>query len=1119
MLHKHRGWWAFAVVVGAVLPALFAEAPTAPTPAARTEPEAKKLDLLKLPPDAILIICDEAKEAANLAPRSVRMTPEKYQELQDQIKNLEAKLKQADKPLTPSTCQLKGRIEGNYLLLEAQFEFKTDLPNTVVWLASAPAMPTGIQLLDERTPQFKAEANGCSVQIDKPGPHTLTLALKLELTAKAADRGFELELPRAAITHLELALPDGVKDVRVGGKPVADDHYLTLKNGQLSGDLSSTDKLLDVKWRKTGAANTPPVLSATARVTVQLDERETLTRADLALKSEGGPTALWTLLLPPGATVKLAKEDEPKLQSSTETKQPFASLRTIRLKEPVNELNVTVTVAIHGPLPRVGTGLSVGPFVLEKALRQSGEITVSSSLQNVQLECRPHGEVESTGPNTFRYTSVKLPEKPQGPPPLLDVEVRGKRGGVETLVQHVLTLGHNERGLVWRVRTTIDATPFGAGVDHLDVLLPPDWVYDAARGPSPATVEVDPMARPLRFTKLASDPLKPFKLTFEAEYQPLQQPVAENDKATFLLPKPLDTRDRGGQVTLKNENEHLELLPLEQPSALTPIGVLEPQLQVWRSEHLPERIEVAWQTYKPKIGVSSVADLTLTPHEGRVRQTFRFHFPRSPAQVTLYFPEAIAGRWKIVRGGNPAPTADKAVWLVKLVTPDKDDGHLLLLEYTFPLPADADTLTIPLATPKEITVGENKVRVWSELGVVPSLASGAWTETDIEAVENQVSLPVLVAHAPRFDAPLSLRFGDGGTAAVLSERVLVRVEVGADGVQTYRVRYLLTPLGTDHLDLEFPAPVPSLNLRVLHDRVAVTPETVDESGKPADGSRIARLKLGSRRVRKPSVLYVEYQLQALRTGSGQLHTALQPPVLRGDLGRPTTRWQVTLADGANLLVLGPEGGPGAGPSWARRGWLFGPTPDIDSRDLYRWFSGGQEPPSGEANEGASEVTATCWRQGVEPLTVVHVSRRYWLLTCSVPFLVVGLLLFLLARRSDGSQTTLAGWFWGFLSLLPVVVLAGLFFWPTPAAAILYGCVPGVLVLLLAITLFLLLQERQRRQIVFLPSFRRGGSSLLREPKGSSARHGEPSTVDVPRQQSSQWPAGEILNTESSSGPV
>ncbi len=128
-----------------------------------------------------------------------------------------------------------------------------------------------------------------------------------------------------------------------------------------------------------------------------------------------------------------------------------------------------------------------------------------------------------------------------------------------------------------------------------------------------------------------------------------------------MLPKPLDTRDRGGQVTVKNEDEHLELLPPEQPSALAPVE------KCWNRSsrrgartHLPEHIDVAWQPYKPKVSVSSVADLTLTPHEGRVRQTFRFHFPRSaPAQVALHFPEAIAGRWKIVRGGSVAAPADE----------------------------------------------------------------------------------------------------------------------------------------------------------------------------------------------------------------------------------------------------------------------------------------------------------------------------------------------------------------------------------------------------------------------------------------------------------------------------
>src|SRR5262249_60232758 len=130
----------------------------------------------------------------------------------------------------------------------------------------------------------------------------------------------------------------------------------------------------------------------------------------------------------------------------------------------------------------------------------------------------------------------------------------------------------------------------------------------------------------------------------------------------------------------------------------------------------------------------------------------------------------------------------------------------------------------------------------------------------------------------------------------------------------------------------------------------------------------------------------------------------------------------------------------------------------------------------------------------------------WLLTCSLVFRVGWLSLFLLARRSDGSQTTVAGWFWGLLALLPVAVMVGLFLYPTPAAAVVYGCLPGALVVLLVIVFHLVLQERQRRQLVFLPSFRRGGGSALNRPsKGSAPRHGGPSPVDGPHPNGSHRP--------------
>jgi hypothetical protein len=1137
VLHKRCRWPAFALLLLTALPTLFADpAPEEPpslspqisraedkkaTPTPSSVP--KKVEPFKPPPDAVLIIASEVAEG--IKAQSVRMTPEKYQELLDEIARLKALLR-ADKPVLPSKCQIKGKIDGELALLQAQFEFVTETPNTIVLLGGAPAQPSGVQL-DGRTGLFKAEANGFSIQVEKPGDHQLILDLTVGLSGKGNDRGFELELPRAAITNLNLALPDNVKDVRVGGKPFAD-AWLTLKNGELAGPLGPIEKL-DVKWRKPGAgADVPAVLTATARIFVQLEERETKTRAELTLKSEGGPTAVWPLLVPRGALVELSKEDKARLLNSIGTAEQTYALRTIRLKEPVAELHVTVTVS--GPPPRAGTLTAVGPFALQNALRQSGEITVTNNLADVILEYHPRGDVEPAGGSgAFRYASLMLPPQPQAAPgagslSLLDVEPRSTRGLVETKVLQDLTLKVKDaHSRAWRVKTTIIATMFRTGVDHIDVQmpLPSECVYVESLGPSSAGVrktELDATAHVLRFW-LAADPPKSFQIEFESEYQ---LSVTDAGKATFVFPKPLDTRDPGAghKVTVSVPND-LELLP-GQATAFEPRSQELPQKQEWLSSRIPEQLDVAWQRYRPQ-RVTSVVDLTLTAHEGkvtgRVQQLFRFYFPGStPSQVLLRLPDGTPHP-KMVGGMFAPATNNGEAHLIKLTSlPDKDQAHALQLEYTFPVPETAETFLVPLATPEEIAGGDIKVRVWTEPGLVPSLIGNSWSDAAIEDVPEMRRLPILVARTQQLGAPLRLRFSDSGSpasAVVLVDRVLVRVSIGDGGLQTYRVSYLLTQLGARSLKVELPAPIPSLNLRVLLDNKEVPVVTLDDSDRRSDGGRIAQLSLVPQLVRKPTVLEVSYQLQAQRTGSGSLRTTLQPPLLRGDAGRPPTRWQITLADGPNLVVLWPDGGPGAEPVWGRRGWLFGPGLALTSTDLDRWFAGNQELPPTDDNEVSLPVSASCWRQGVEPLTLVHVPQRVWLLTCSLAFLAVGYLLFLRAWRRGDTPATIAGWFWGFLALVPVAVLIGMFFQPTLAAAIVYGCLPGAFVLLLIVVVHLIVQERRRRQIVFLPSFRRSGSSLIRNQK--AARHGEPSTVDVPRPSGSQWPAIEGPQPESKSG--
>ena len=148
-------------------------------------------------------------------------------------------------------------------------------------------------------------------------------------------------------------------------------------------------------------------------------------------------------------------------------------------------------------------------------------------------------------------------------------------------------------------------------------------------------------------------------------------------------------------------------------------------------------------------------------------------------------------------------------------------------------------------------------------------------------------------------------------------------------------------------------------------------------------------------------------------------------------------------------------------------------------------------------EGVSAAPdVICWRETGEPLVLTYVPQWGWLLACSLPLLLLGVFLFTLARRSYAGRPGAALWFWMIVVVLAPVPAALWVFRPTILFAIAYGCEPGAVVLLLALAFQWLLLERYRRQIVFLPSFRRvrTGSSLMRT-NAPRRPAGEPSTVD------------------------
>jgi hypothetical protein len=1110
-----------------------------------------KLESLKVPSNAIIVICDNVVDAMRLVPNALVLRPEKYKELQDQIEKLKAQVAQlsAEKPLAPSTCKLTGKVEGDLVHLQAQFVFVTDQPNVPVYLACGQAKienPT----LDERPAQVRYDTDGYTVLAQKPGEHRMTMELTLKLLPRNVGRGIELDLPRAASTALELRLPAEVKarDLRIADQGLTGT-LLTFKNHQLSGLLGAADRRgpadkLDLSWKSTNlAAGVMPVLLAEGRVHVRIDPQQVITEAELILKTRGGPTSGWRLLVPAGAEVKVALADEGRLAAMKSDdiinarKIKVGTLKTLVLKEPDSD-PLSVFVTVYGPALQPGTPYSIGPFLVRDAFQQFGSVVINNAVADLRPRFQPRGFIvprdltdEERRRNVtaaFSYWSLPAPKDFQQVAPntfaLLDVEGDRVRGQIEARVVHNLTLApDNATGEpVWRIVTVIDAKPVRNEVDHLEVLIPPEWVYDDRRSPGAPDrlrgVEYDASKGLVRFllARIPADSLRPLQLTLEVLHRHKAGPTGS---ATFQLPELLNVLDPGGQGHLitARVGKAVELLaPEGRNRALEPLS-RDTHEQAWRARRLPQRFDVDWRAYRPDLRAEGVVDLSLSARTGQVRHALSLHFPQEPlTQVLLHIPEALADRLRLLEGGVFAEGPPRpGVRAVKLPEPVGKE-HLLLLEYSFALPEPgpqrlAAPLTIPLVTLDATVQGEVKVRVGGDPGLLPALAGGPWSETNIEEVKGWDRLPALVVRAPRLDQSLTLTLGESpeeAPSSVLVDRALVRAVLLEDGSQSYHVSFLLSQLASPWLDLDLPAPVLTLGPRVLFEGNAVTGMTVDESGQRAEGGRTLRLNLPeiSRRF---AVLELTYQISAGRTGGGFLQPVLTPPSVRGTQGKTPVRWQILLP--ADWVVLGPECGPGVERTWGWRGWLVAPRLTATAADLERWFIG-VETPSQKHTEEASVPTLVCWRSGLESLTVTYVPQQAWLMVCSLGLLLLGFALYLLARPRAPGQGLSTAWL---MPALTALVLAGAvvgLLRPTLLAAVVFGGEPGAAVLLVFAGIQWLLHERYRRQIIFLPSFSRGsnGSSLLRRATGSAPRHrGEPSTVDAPPNAgSSLWPRAE-----------
>lgn len=1135
-----RWWWA-CLLIGVTLTASFAaDQGTTAVPTDQDDPpkpavipvagqdttkDGRKpppLDLLKSA-GAIFVLYEEAKETLRMLPKAIVLTPEKYQELLDQLEQLRKQVK-PERPQTPSVCKLSGRVDGNLIRIKAVFEFKTDRPRASVALACRRGWAVAAALDAGELPAFQPLGeDGYVVVVEQPGTHQVSLDLALPMLARGAERSFELDLPRAAITVLDqFEFPGDAADIRVAGRAVAvRPAGSPVKVEALP--LGPVDRL-DVSWKGPAATKTkvPTTLTARGRIVARVEDALVRTEAELHLQVLSGAAQTWRIQIPPGVTLekwqilpglstvppeKAAGQDERVEKITPATEQE--PVLTITLREPSAE---PLRVILHGRQPRKGTTIPIGPYAVQDVRPQQGTIEVRG---RSDLRLRPilRGEVVQREVTedlrvlgtlaAFTYWDLLAASNPRSPGPApLTLDLDAAKGSVETRAIADLRLlpADGETPPSWRVHLRFDFTPARTSVDRLELELPPGFQFDQLAGVMPAQTVENPVeikdgpgTRRTMVMSLAQRLTQAFSVDFSGT-MPI---TAGRLEAAFELPRLTQViggvqgagvpfLDRGGrvQVTLP---PGWELLPRVLPPLATPARGTEPL--GWPTERMPAQVELAWQARRADAPSRITAEVVIAGRRVRVRQ--QFQFARAPRQLRLRVPPGISGPIRLANGGelvpDSAPMPDGNGW-VGVLGPVRDE--VVTLTYSFPLPElpasgeEGAQAVIPLLQSE--AGGDARVFVWADPEWRPSLAGTGWEELPLELGPDPERLPDLVLRGHP-ETRLALRLRRAAAAPRLTavvDRALVRVTLTDAGPHVYHVRYLLSRLNARHLDIELPSSLARAALGIRLDGKEVRRSLVDETGREVEVGRLVRLEVEPELVRKPVLLEITFALGGSRgEGNSMWQSRLRPPVLVGAALLGPTRWGIELSPG---WLTFHATGASVEQRWGVHGWLPAPRPAATSDELESWLAGTD--PSTLAED--SEPGLVCRQSALGPITLVHVPRQAWLLACSLTFLAIGLgLSFVPLPR---------GLFWTIVAGLGVLIAAVSVLWPNTLALLVYGCQPAALVLLVVVCAQWTLQQRYRRRLVFLPSFTRAqpGSSLIRSTSSSlKAPLREPSTID------------------------
>ncbi len=1092
------------------------------------------LELLHSPAGAIIVVVEELRDAIGLFPKMILLTPEQHKKLVSQIKALELQIKVGKK--IPSSCKLTGRLDGNFLQVRAEYGFATEKPRTTVSLGLKGGHLTDEGELDGEPALLEVADDGFSMLVEKEGRHLLAVNLRVPVQVKKSvtgniERGIDLDLPGSAVTLLHLDLPTNIRELRLN-----DSLEKTKIPGRWQIPLGKA-KALNLVWKEpVSLAGNSALPKVESQVQVGVDETHVNMTAVLTLEDSRSQTDVWRLLLPPSAKI--------------EVKEPAGLThvwKTPDEKTPYHELKVSapsaepwqVTVQVRVPRPNIGQRVPVGPFCVLGAFHQQGTIHVKVPADvsfGQRVLFTRNGDVfqvkNSDVESAFQYSTPMISDKNfkamQSLKAPVELEWRFDKNQFESNVEHAIKM--RAAGPVWEFEQTtrIHLKAVYSAINAVDVKLP----AIRTRGPEPFVMPMPGAAFP------GALPWAAMALAFQSAVAQADEPIVIDDQNARLqmhtldtagnarilwqrgpakqmtiiiksvlrlpnyirgtrieLPRPVSTLDRGTKLTLQTD-DGIEIL-YGPPGAEEPVPQRNQFDSVW--EQSPASFDFSWRSFEPETVTQAILDVQLHENTAQVAQTLWLPPPREnirqdlrTGQIALRLPEGVKN--VEVKGVAVLPNQDAVRRLLWLKIPrDAAEKVEVRLRYDLALtalPRDAGSARAILnVTPiwqTTVAIKDLKVRVWSLTGAKPRLADelagrGIWNERGVEIVPGKDQLPTLVLQGVGADLPLSLlidRTNAARSTSLVVDRALAEIRFNGDGSQYCRMRYLVRKYPVAFIDVELPAPQSRLLEPPVFKigKLSIPANLVDAQEK------IVRLRLPADILDSSRLFEISYTIPASALeDSGVIYSTLPAPILQGDVAIGQTRWIVTTATPMIGAAFGANVRPDV--TLGFRGWLPTPEPSLTTADAEYWLTGVKSATPGEP------VTYSFTQPSASPSAIIRMSRSAWLLVCS------GLLVLIVLGAYAAPISRLA--FWMVILALAIVVLAVALQLPGFMPAILFGIQPGVVVTSIFIAILWTIEERYRRQLIFLPGFSRTkqGSTMSRGKSGVRPR--EASTLDSP----------------------